>query len=123
MKHPGHTPFFLTPDGEVIPDSIADVAYMRLGGVDQWVMIRGESVRNPLMVVLHGGPGLSETPFLRHFKDRRVPPETSIDYFNALTAPSKKVIWFDESAHEMFVDEPEKFNDAMVRIVRPVCPE
>jgi pimeloyl-ACP methyl ester carboxylesterase len=47
--------------------SIADIAYRRLGGLDQWVMIRGESVANPPLILLHGGPGFSETSFFRHF--------------------------------------------------------
>lgn len=41
--------------------------YLRLGGLDQWVMIRGESLDNPPLILLHGGPGLSETRFFRLF--------------------------------------------------------
>lgn len=67
MRHPGKTSPFRGPDGEVVPGSVAEVAYRRLGGVDQWVMIRGESVDNPPLILLHGGPGLSETGFFRHF--------------------------------------------------------
>jgi pimeloyl-ACP methyl ester carboxylesterase len=328
MKHLGGTRPFLGPQGEVVPDSVAEVNYLELGGLDQWVMIRGASVANPPLIVLHGGPGMSEMRFFRHFnapleasftvvhwdqrgsgksfdskipassmtveqfiadldglvdavcqrvqktkvvifghswgsalgvlyaarfpekvaayvgggqigdwpaaesssyafalaeaqrldnrkalkelraigpppypagsvwiertwlahfegqmraralwnmgrillgrpessildlpnaargfrfsleamwdtvsrlnllkaapvlkvpvffflgrRDHWVPPETSVAYFDALTAPSKKVIWFEESGHEMFVDEPAKFNAAMVDIVRPV---
>jgi len=40
---------------------------MRLGGLDQWVMIRGETTANPLLVFLHGGPGLPEMRLFRHF--------------------------------------------------------
>ena len=53
-------------------------------------------------------------------RDHWVPPETSVAYFDALTAPSKKLIWFEESGHEPFVDEPAKFNQAMLELVRPV---
>jgi pimeloyl-ACP methyl ester carboxylesterase/uncharacterized protein YndB with AHSA1/START domain len=67
MKRPGTTPPFVGPDGEVLPDSIADVGYLRLGGVDQWVLIRGANVANPVLVVLHGGPGFSDTAFFRRF--------------------------------------------------------
>jgi pimeloyl-ACP methyl ester carboxylesterase len=67
MKHPGETPPFLGPAGEVIPNSIAEAAHLRLGGLDQWVMIRGESLENPPLILLYGGPGLSETFFFRHF--------------------------------------------------------
>jgi pimeloyl-ACP methyl ester carboxylesterase len=52
--------------------------------------------------------------------DHFVPHETSVAYFNALTAPSKKLVWFEHSGHEPFVDEPDKFNAAMVDLVRPV---
>jgi pimeloyl-ACP methyl ester carboxylesterase len=37
-----------------------------------------------------------------------------------LTAPSKKLVWFEESAHEPPVEEPAKFNATMVELVRPV---
>lgn len=52
--------------------------------------------------------------------DHWVPPETSVAYFNALTAPLKRLVWFEESGHEPFVDEPAKFNASMVELVRPV---
>jgi pimeloyl-ACP methyl ester carboxylesterase len=65
MRHPGRTPPLRGSDREVLPGSIAEVAYLRLGGVDQWVMIRGESVANPPLILLHGGPGLSETRLFR----------------------------------------------------------
>ena len=67
MRHLGKTSPFRGPDGEVVPGSIAEIAYRPLGGLDQWVMIRGESVANPPLILLHGGPGLSETAFFRHF--------------------------------------------------------
>ena len=59
--------------------------------------------------------------FLGH-KDHFVPPETSVAYFDALTAPSKKLVWFEHSGHEPFVDEPDRFNAAMAELVRPLLP-
>jgi len=67
MKHPGKTPPFRAPNGEILPDSIAEICYFHLGGIDQWVMIRGENVANPLLVMLHGGPGFPETRLFRTF--------------------------------------------------------
>jgi pimeloyl-ACP methyl ester carboxylesterase len=54
-------------------------------------------------------------------RDRWVPPETSVAYFSMLTAPSKTLVWFDESGHEPFVDEADKFNASMADLVRPVA--
>jgi hypothetical protein len=62
------TPPFRTVTGEIVRGSIAEDGYLRLGGIDQWV-----------------------------------------------------IVWFDESGHEPFVDEPVKFNQAMVALVRPVA--
>jgi pimeloyl-ACP methyl ester carboxylesterase len=67
MKHFGKTPPFRGPDGEVLPGSIAEIQFRRLGGIDQWVMIRGESLDNPPLILLHGGPGMTEMCFFRHF--------------------------------------------------------
>jgi pimeloyl-ACP methyl ester carboxylesterase len=67
MKHLGKTRPFHGPNGEVVSGSIAEVSYLRLGGLDQWVMIRGESLTNPPLILLHGGSGFSETRLFRHF--------------------------------------------------------
>jgi len=82
MKHQGRTPPFRTPAGEILPGSIAEAGYQRLGGLDQWVMIRGESVANPPLICLHGGPGFSETWLLRHF--------------NAVLEKSFTVVYWDQ---------------------------
>ena len=58
MKHPGKTPPFRGLNGGVLPGSISEIGHFRLGGVDQWVMNRGESLANPLLVLLHGGRAL-----------------------------------------------------------------
>ncbi len=49
-------------------------------------------------------------------KDHWVPPATSMAYLDALEAPAKEVVWFEHSGHEPFVDEPERFNRAMLRV-------
>jgi pimeloyl-ACP methyl ester carboxylesterase len=51
----------------VLAGSIAEAGTQLIGGLDQWVMIRGRDVRNPLLLVLHGGPGSSETAFFRAY--------------------------------------------------------
>lgn len=67
MKHRGSTRPFRGSDGKPLPGSIAEIGFIRLGGVEQWVMIRGERLTNPPLIVLHGGPGFSDTAFFRHF--------------------------------------------------------
>lgn len=67
MKNPGTTPSFRAADGSVLAQSIAETAYLRIGGIEQWVMIRGQSIANPILILVHGGPGMSETSFFRYF--------------------------------------------------------
>lgn len=67
MKHPGKTPPFRGADGKILRGSIAEISYLPLGGADRWVMIRGESVGNPVLILLHGGPGFPEMRLFRTF--------------------------------------------------------
>ncbi len=67
MKHLGRTQPFRGPDGLPVAGSIAEVRYLRLGGVDQWVMLRGQNLANPPLILLHGGPGMSESGLFRRF--------------------------------------------------------
>lgn len=53
--------------------------------------------------------------------DHWVSPRTSVAYFDALDAPSKRLVWFDHSGHEPFIDESTKFNAAMLELVHPIA--
>lgn len=52
---------------------------------------------------------------------RVVVPETSVAYYDVLQAPSKPLIWFEESGHESPTEEPKMFNNLMVEMVQPVA--
>lgn len=67
MMRLGKTTPFRTPYGEALPGSIAEIHALPLGGVEQWVMLRGENLANPPLLILHGGPGFSDTGFFRAF--------------------------------------------------------
>ncbi len=44
------------------PNGIDEGRYIDIGGIQQWVTIRGEDRRNPLILFLHGGPGDATNP-------------------------------------------------------------
>lgn len=67
MKHLGATLPFRGPDGKILQNSIAEISYLRLGGSNQWVMVRGETIINPILILLHGGPGFPEMRLFRTF--------------------------------------------------------
>jgi pimeloyl-ACP methyl ester carboxylesterase len=45
------------------PSGIDEAKYFQVGGIEQWVTIRGEDRANPVVLVLHGGPGDATNPW------------------------------------------------------------
>jgi pimeloyl-ACP methyl ester carboxylesterase len=50
------------------PDGIQQAGFVRIGGVDQWVQIRGEHRGNPVLLFVHGGPGFAMSPLTPVFR-------------------------------------------------------
>ena len=50
-------------------DGIDSLERVPIGGIDQWIEIRGQSVRNPILLFIHGGPGSAFMPMARTFQD------------------------------------------------------
>jgi pimeloyl-ACP methyl ester carboxylesterase len=44
-------------------NAIDDSRYVEIGGIEQWITIRGEDRRNPVLLFLHGGPGDATNPW------------------------------------------------------------
>ena len=49
------------------PNAIAVLQPLNLGGMEQWILIRGEDASNPILLWLHGGPGSPQMPMAHHF--------------------------------------------------------
>jgi pimeloyl-ACP methyl ester carboxylesterase len=45
------------------PNGIVEERFVRVGEIDQWIQIRGEDRDNPVLLVLHGGPGWPNAVF------------------------------------------------------------
>ncbi len=50
------------------PQGIDSLQPVRIGGIDQWIQVRGQNVNNPILLFIHGGPGIAFIPFARSFQ-------------------------------------------------------
>jgi pimeloyl-ACP methyl ester carboxylesterase len=54
-------------NGLEIKESIALLEKKNIGGIGQWLLLRGKSIHNPILLFLHGGPGSAEWPLLKKY--------------------------------------------------------
>jgi pimeloyl-ACP methyl ester carboxylesterase len=43
---------------------VEEASFVTIGGIEQWVTIRGDDRRKPVLLLLHGGPGDVQSPFI-----------------------------------------------------------
>jgi len=50
------------------PGGIQDAYKTRIGGIDQWINVRGQDRANPMILFVHGGPAAPITPTMWQFQ-------------------------------------------------------
>jgi pimeloyl-ACP methyl ester carboxylesterase len=45
------------------PNGICEERFVQIGGIEQWIQIRGEDRTNPVLLIVHGGPGWPNAVF------------------------------------------------------------
>ena len=50
------------------PKGIDSLERVRIGGIDQWIQVRGQDVSNPILLFIHGGPGIAFIPLAGSFQ-------------------------------------------------------
>lgn len=49
-------------------NSVAVIEKIKLGGLEQAILIRGKDISNPILLFLHGGPGYPQISFARKYE-------------------------------------------------------
>lgn len=45
------------------PNRVTESSYVKIGGIEQWISIRGEDHKNPILLFIHGGPASTYSIF------------------------------------------------------------
>ncbi|WDV48118.1 alpha/beta hydrolase [Clostridiaceae bacterium M8S5] len=67
---PTYTPKIRDNNFKVIENSIAELSTIKLGGINQTIMIRGVDKNKPIMLFLHGGPGYPFISYARKYQSK-----------------------------------------------------
>jgi pimeloyl-ACP methyl ester carboxylesterase len=122
---PGSTPP-IKRGGKVVPGSIATLEKIELGGMDQWIQIRGVDADNPVLLWLHGGPGASQMP-VSHYYNGALEEEFVVVHWDQRGAGKSNPRHFDEGtmtieqfvsdAHELTQYLKTRFNRDQIYLV------
>lgn len=92
----GYTPSITDERGEPLPGSIAILEAVELGGMRQWITIRGRDRGAPVLLWLHGGPGGSQMP-LAHRYNRELERHLVVVQWDQRGAGKSNPLSFDSS--------------------------
>lgn len=53
----------LSPSCQTSGQAIHEAGFVTIGGIRQWVVVGGADCANPVVLIVHGGPGNPNTPF------------------------------------------------------------
>jgi len=51
------------------PNGIDSLEAVQIGGIQQWIEVRGQNVNNPILLFIHGGPGIAFIPMASSFQE------------------------------------------------------
>lgn len=88
------------------PNGIESLELVSLGGLEQWVKLRGHDVDNPVLLFLHGGPGMPEMA-VSHLFDLELEKHFTVVHWDQRAAGKTRRQGFDEADLRVpvFVDD------------------
>ncbi|MCC5905717.1 MAG: alpha/beta hydrolase [Balneolaceae bacterium] len=76
--------------------TVSELIKIELGGMDQYILLRGANRSNPVLLWLHGGPGAAQMP-LAHHLDKKLEQEFIVVHWDQRGAGKSNHRHFDES--------------------------
>lgn len=99
------TPPITDAQGQPMPNSIASLERVTLGGTEQWITIRGQDINKPVLLFLAGGPGGSELVMTRRYLGELEAHFVVVNWDQPGTGKSYNAVAFDELTPQRYVDD------------------
>lgn len=109
---PGKAEPIYGPDRNPLEGSISVIEKISLGGLDQYIIIRGADSTRPVMLFLHGGPGSPEAAFMKHY-NREIEKDFVMVYWEQRGAGKSwsKDIPVESMNMEQFISDTRKLSE------------
>jgi pimeloyl-ACP methyl ester carboxylesterase len=120
------TPQITDTNGNPLPNSIAVMEKVALGGSEQWITIRGQDINKPVLLYLGiGGPGaggfpasaLTLAPLEEHFVVVNWDQPGTGKSYNAAEIPTLTVERFVSDAHELTQMLRQRFHEEKIYVL------
>jgi len=82
VQSPGKIKPFVDKNGKVVKGSISQKVYVEINGIRMGLIIKSKNTSNPVLLFVHGGPGMPEYPLTKTY------PTGLDEYFT--------VVWWDQ---------------------------
>ena len=107
---------FLDKTGKLVENSIAEELKITIGGVEQYILLRGRNKSNPILVFLHGGPGATVVNSLFRYYHSKLEDHFLVTYWDQRGAGksySKKI-----SQDSMNIDQFVSDLDELIKYLK-----
>jgi pimeloyl-ACP methyl ester carboxylesterase len=99
------TPPITDAQGQPLPNSIASLERVTLGGTEQWITMRGQDTSKPVLLFLAGGPGGSELVMTRRYLGELEEHFVVVNWDQPGTGKSYNAVAFDELTPQRYVED------------------
>ncbi|KYC45470.1 MAG: short chain dehydrogenase [Candidatus Methanofastidiosum methylothiophilum] len=123
---PVSTPVIRGQDGKILENSVTMLEKIEIGGMEQWILIRGNDISNPVLLWLHGGPGASQMSVSQYFNgdlekdfivvhwDQRGAGKSNPSNFNEKTMTIEQYV---SDTHELTIYLKNKFGKEKIYLL------
>ena len=113
-------PPILDEQGNPAPGSVVALQKINLGGVGQWILIRGRDETKPVLLVLHGGPGETMMPWVDLFQRRELEENFVVVHWDQRNAGKSysSALSGEDLDVEAYVDDTLELADLLTRRFR-----